>query len=48
MTGMVGTPDGKNLLKETCTGTEPEALGLELAERLIRRGADAILEELKG
>lgn len=47
LTGMVGTPDGGELLKETMTGREPAALGRELAGRLIARGADRILAEVR-
>ncbi len=46
--GMVGTPDGKELLKESAAGRDPEALGLEVAARLISRGADRILQEVRG
>src|SRR5262249_4730146 len=43
LTAVVGSPDGRQLIKETCTGTSPEALGLEAAEKLLARGADRIL-----
>lgn len=48
MTGMVGSPDGKQMLKETMTGTDPELLGKELAEALIARGAADILAVVRG
>lgn len=48
LTGIVGTPDGKLLLKETLRGSDPEALGLAMAEKLIDQGADKILEQVRG
>lgn len=43
LTGMVGSPDGKRMLKETMNGTDPEKLGLALAEALIAKGAAELL-----
>ncbi|GGG20504.1 hydroxymethylbilane synthase [Paenibacillus abyssi] len=48
LTGIVGSPDGDLLLKETREGTDPEALGLEVAAALSERGADRILAEVRG
>lgn len=48
LTGMVGSPDGKEMLKETMTGTDPELLGNKLAEALIARGAADILAVVRG
>ena len=48
LAGMVGTPDGRTLLKETRSGSDPEALGKEVAEALIAGGADRILAEIGG
>ncbi|MBB3109885.1 hydroxymethylbilane synthase [Paenibacillus phyllosphaerae] len=48
LTGIVGTPDGTVLLKEMRQGTDPEALGLEVAALLKDKGADRILAELGG
>jgi len=47
LTGMVGSIDGRTLLKESAEGADPEALGLLVADRLIARGADRILAEAK-
>lgn len=46
--GMVGRPDGSELLRASATGSvsDPEGLGLSLAEELLRRGAKAILDEV--
>ncbi len=43
--GFVGRPDGTEVLREQMEGSaaDPAALGVALAERLIARGADAIL-----
>ncbi|UHA74371.1 hydroxymethylbilane synthase [Paenibacillus sp. 481] len=48
LTGLVGSADGKTILKETMQGEHPEKLGLAVAERLIEQGADRILSELRG
>ncbi|MDF2936259.1 MAG: HemC [Paenibacillaceae bacterium] len=47
LTGMVGEPDGSVLLKDTVTGSEPEAMGKQLAESLISRGAGGILAKVR-
>ncbi|SDD25262.1 hydroxymethylbilane synthase [Paenibacillus sp. UNCCL117] len=44
LTGMVGSPDGQTMLKETMTGSDPELLGLSVAETLIGRGAAELLD----
>ncbi|MEZ5541209.1 MAG: hydroxymethylbilane synthase [Pseudomonadota bacterium] len=48
--GLVGRPDGSDIIRGAITGPpeEAEALGQELAEDLLARGADAILRELLG
>ncbi len=45
LTGLVASVDGKNLVKDTVTGTasEAEKLGIELAQRLRQQGAQEIL-----
>ncbi|MDT3428877.1 hydroxymethylbilane synthase [Paenibacillus forsythiae] len=48
LTGMVGTPGGAVILKESCTGTDPVQVGEETARRLIAKGAEKILAELRG
>ncbi len=48
MTGMVGTPDGGTLLKETRQGENPEELGQAVAAALVARGADRILADIGG
>jgi hydroxymethylbilane synthase len=48
LTGIVGSPDGAELLRATVSGTEPEALGIELARLLREQGADRILAEWRG
>jgi porphobilinogen deaminase len=39
----VGLPDGSELLRDEVTGREYEKLGVELANKLLRRGAKSIL-----
>ena len=48
ITGFVASVDGKQMLRESTTGSNanPEVLGRALAEKLIARGADKILAEL--
>ncbi|MBC7786690.1 MAG: hydroxymethylbilane synthase [Methylophilaceae bacterium] len=48
MTGFVGSVDGKQMLRETITGlaNTSEALGQQLADRLLAKGAGAILAAL--
>ncbi|MGD2112754.1 MAG: hydroxymethylbilane synthase [Gammaproteobacteria bacterium] len=48
--GLVGRPDGSGVIRGAITGPpeEAEALGRELAEDLLARGADVILQELVG
>ncbi|HEU4836575.1 MAG TPA: hydroxymethylbilane synthase [Pyrinomonadaceae bacterium] len=41
--GLVAKPDGSEILRDSLSGTDPEALGSQLAERLISRGAGALL-----
>ncbi|WP_334076030.1 MULTISPECIES: hydroxymethylbilane synthase [Paenibacillus] len=43
LTGMVGAPDGRVILKETMAGNDPALLGEAVAEKLISEGADEIL-----
>ncbi len=46
--GLVGSVDGKELVRKETTGArkEGESLGTELAERLLSAGADRILKEI--
>jgi hydroxymethylbilane synthase len=46
--GMVGRVDGSEIIKDSISGSlhEREALGLQLAENLLKKGANKILEEL--
>ncbi len=43
---MVGRPDGSELLREWAEGEDPEHLGRETAQRLLRRGAQQILNDV--
>ncbi len=45
---IVASPDGSKILRESRDGDDPEQLGSEVGETLLRRGADAILEEVYG
>jgi len=48
LTGFVGSPDGKQLIKHTLTGTDPRALGLAVADSLLAQGADEVLANVLG
>ncbi|MFD1039539.1 hydroxymethylbilane synthase [Virgibacillus byunsanensis] len=47
LTALVGTPDGDTILKEIVRGTDPEAVGKEAADKLIKQGAKKIVEDVK-
>lgn len=46
LTGFVGAPDGSRLIVETADGTEAEEVGVAVAERILARGGDALLEQV--
>ena len=48
--GLVGSADGKQVIREDLVGDEsnPEALGVELANKLLQQGAGEILNEVYG
>jgi hydroxymethylbilane synthase len=43
LTALVGSMDGSVLLKEIVTGVNPEQVGLEAADRLIKQGAKELI-----
>lgn len=45
---VVARPDGTQVLRESADGEDPLSLGAAVGERLLRRGGDAILEEVYG
>lgn len=45
--GMVASLEGVHLIKAEAKGTDPEAVGLEVADRLIALGASKILAEIR-
>ena len=49
LTGLVAEVDGSHVIKDTVSGPveAPERLGIELAERLLAKGADELLDKLK-
>ena len=48
MRGMVGRVDGSEIIQDSVSGNldQRDALGLQLAENLLGKGADQILNEL--
>lgn len=47
MTALVGTPDGKTILKEVVRGKTPVEVGTEAADLLINQGAKEIVQNAK-
>jgi hydroxymethylbilane synthase len=47
LTALVGTPDGKTILKEVVRGTDPYKVGEEAARLLADQGAKEIVERVK-
>jgi hydroxymethylbilane synthase len=45
---MAGRPDGSEVLRERGSGNDPEQLGRQVAEKLLDRGADRILNDVYG
>ena len=45
--GLVGTPDGRTLLRAEASGTDPEDTGQALADDLARQGAMEIIAALE-
>jgi hydroxymethylbilane synthase len=48
LNALVAHPDGTKVLRESRAGDDPVHLGNEVGETLLRRGGDAILEEIYG
>jgi hydroxymethylbilane synthase len=46
LTGVVARPDGSEVLREQQTGSDPIALGEQVGDTLLRRGATRILEDV--
>lgn len=47
LTALVGTPDGKTILKEIVRGIDPVQVGKDAAEKLLGQGAKEIIEQVK-
>ena|SRR5258708_4665594 len=48
LSALVAHPDGTKVLRESRDGDDPVRLGEEVGETLLKRGGDAILEEVYG
>src|SRR5689334_3427093 len=46
--GVVADPDGSQVLREAADGLDPQGLGEQVGDTLLRRGGDAILEAVYG
>jgi hydroxymethylbilane synthase len=48
--GMVASVDGKEVIRDRVRGTvdDPRTIGIHLAERLLARGGDRILQAIYG
>lgn len=47
ITGLVAEPDGTVIIRDSLEGTDPEQLGKQLADELMKQGAKEILERVK-
>jgi len=47
LTGLVASPNGTNILREAAVGSDPQQVGSDVAQALLRRGADTILAEAR-
>lgn len=47
LTGLVASPDGKTILKESASGPDPEKLGVQVADALIANGGKALIDAVK-
>ncbi len=47
LTALVGSPDGKTILKETVQGKDPVLVGKEIAKTLSDQGAKEIIDSVK-
>ncbi|QJD81783.1 hydroxymethylbilane synthase [Cohnella herbarum] len=47
LNGLVASPDGATILKESAVGSDPRQVGSDVAQVLLRRGADHILAEAR-
>ena len=48
LNAIAGRPDGSEVLREQAQGSDPEKLGSETAQVLLRKGADRILADVYG
>ncbi|CAM3501304.1 hydroxymethylbilane synthase [Marinicrinis lubricantis] len=48
VTGLIGDPEKHQVWKEAIEGNVPDEMGKAVAERLIKQGADRILEQYRG
>ena len=47
LTGMVGSANGTTIIKHTLEGSDPQQIGTELAEVLLKQGAERILSGVR-
>lgn len=47
LTGLVASPDGKTVYRETVKGKDPEAVGRECAAVMSEKGAKALIDRVK-
>ena len=47
LTALVASTDGKQVFKESIIGEDPEYIGTEVAERILRQGAKEVLDQVK-
>ncbi|MFS0780719.1 hydroxymethylbilane synthase [Bacillus sp. 1P06AnD] len=47
LTALVGTPDGKTILKEQISGNDPREIGLKAADAIKARGGQKLIDDVK-
>ncbi|BBP91263.1 hypothetical protein BsIDN1_48810 [Bacillus safensis] len=47
LTGLVASADGHTIIRETVTGTDPEAIGTACAKQMADKGAKDLIDKVK-
>ncbi|MFA9558632.1 hydroxymethylbilane synthase [Evansella sp. AB-rgal1] len=47
LTALVGSPDGKQIFREKMVGSDPVAIGKEVATKVLNQGAKEVLDKVK-
>ncbi|MDG5786890.1 hydroxymethylbilane synthase [Evansella sp. AB-P1] len=47
LTALVASPDGREIFRESIIGNDPEAIGVEVAQKILNQGAKEVLDKVK-